>query len=126
MLDTELAVTGRDGGVDLALTVTNAGDDPITLRFRTGQRAEFAAYAISDADPDADACEEFDPVDIDPIWRHGAGRMFTQALGTETLKPGDSATYEGRWSDPPAGTYRIVGTLTADDAGPTATATVTI
>ena len=121
MLDAALATAEGDEGVDLALTVTNGGDDPVTLRFRTGQRAEFAAYDGVDAD--------LDPADLDhadPVWRHGEGRLFTQALGTETLAPGESATYEGTWRDPPAGDYLIVGTLTAEDRDAEATATAAV
>jgi hypothetical protein len=116
MLDAALATAEGDAGVDLALTVTNGGDDPVTLRFRTGQRADFAAYDGADAEPGAD----------DPVWRHGAGRMFTQALGTETLGPGESATYEGTWPDPPTGEYLVVGSLTAAERDAAATATLDV
>ena len=116
MLDAALATAEGDEGVDLAITVANEGDDPVTLRFRTGQRAEFAAYDGVDADLDH----------ADPVWRHGEGRLFAQALGTETLAPGESATYEGTWRDPPAGNYLIVGTLTAEDRDAEATATAAV
>jgi len=116
MLDAALATADGDEGVDLALTVTNGGDDPVTLRFRTGQRADFAAYEGVDAEPGDD----------DPVWRHGEGRMFTQALGTETLGPGESATYEGTWPDPPAGEFRVVGSLTAEGHDAAATARVAV
>jgi len=121
MLDAALATADGDEGVDLALTVTNEGDDPVTLRFRTGQRADFAAYEGVDAEP-GDA----EPGDDDPVWRHGEGRVFTQALGTETLGPGESATYEGTWPDPPPGEFRVVGSLTAEDHDAAATARVAV
>lgn len=101
---------GDDGGIDLALTIRNAGDAPETLRFRTGQRADFAAYRTGEGDgtagPDRDS---------DPVWRYGTGRLFTQVLGSETLEPGESTTYEATWGDPPPGDYRIVGEVTAEE-----------
>lgn len=121
MLDAALATADGDDGVDLALTVTNEGDDPVTLRFRTGQRADFAAFE-SAGDEGGDPRRST----AGPVWRHGEGRVFTQALGTETLGPSESATYEGTWRDPSPGVYLIVGTLTAEERDAEATATVAV
>lgn len=115
-LHTSLTATTADGDGDgrdvtLALTVRNDGDDPLTLRFRTGQRADFVARDTDTGDP---------------VWRHGEGRMFTQVLGSETLDPNESATYEGAWTDPPVGEYRVVGELAAEDHDATAETTVTV
>jgi len=124
MLHAALATADGDAGIDLALTVTNEGDEPVTLRFRTGQRADFAAYGGLDEGDARDALR--DGPDADPVWRHGAGRMFTQALDSETLEPGASATYEGTWADPPSGEFLVVGSLTAEGEGATATATLAV
>ena len=97
--------------IRLSLVVTNDGSDPVTVRFRTGQRADFIAH-------DTDTGDQ--------VWRHAEGRMFTQVLGSETLAPGDSATYEGTWSDPPAGSYRVMGELAAEEQETTAQTTVTV
>ena len=126
MLDTALTAADGDEGLDLALTVRNDGDEPVTLRFRTGQRADFAAYESDGADRDGGDVDGIDPDDEAIVWRHGAGRMFTQVLGSETLIPGDSVTYESMWPDPPVGEYRIVGSLTAEECDVAATTTVTI
>lgn len=115
MLDAALAATETDDGVALALRIENGGSEPVTLDFRTGQRAEFTAYP---ADEPGDSA--------DPVWRYGAGRMFTQSLGSETLAPGESVTYEGTWRSPPAGTYRVVGEAAATDRDPRADAVVTV
>lgn len=114
MLDATLAATETDDGVVLSLRIENPGPEPVTLDFRTGQRAEFTAYpAGEDADgPDADGP---DADRTDPVWRDGAGQLFTQALGSETVAPGEAVGYEGKWRDPPPGTYRIVGEATATD-----------
>ncbi|WP_017343156.1 BsuPI-related putative proteinase inhibitor [Halorubrum sp. T3] len=109
MLDAALATATTDDGVALSLRIENAGADPVTLQFRTGQRAEFTAYP---ADEDAEGSAEGR---ADPVWRYGASQMFTQALGSETIGPGEAVGYEGTWRDPPAGTYRIVGEATATD-----------
>lgn len=137
MIDATLATAEREAGFDLALAVTNGGDEPVTLRFRTGQRADFAAYeagddAVGEASDGGDDGDEMSDAgdaavpETEPVWRHGAGRLFTQALDSETLAPGESATYEGTWRDPPPGVYLVVGTLTAEESEATATATLAI
>lgn len=107
MLDAVLATTATDDGLRLSLRIENAGPDPVGLDFRTGQRAEFTAYP---ADGDAG---DADPDGTDPVWRYGAGQLFTQALGSETVDPGEGVAYDGTWRDPPSGTYRVVGEATA-------------
>ncbi|ELZ43540.1 hypothetical protein C471_00450 [Halorubrum saccharovorum DSM 1137] len=115
---------GGDDAIDLALTVRNGGDDPDTLRFRTGQRADFAAYRIGGEGEgdDREGVEDHREGEDDPVWRYGTGRVFTQVLGSETLEPGESTTYEATWGDPPAGRYRIVGEVTAEESDLTASA----
>lgn len=109
MLDAALAAVETDGGVALSLRIENAGSEPVTLDFRTGQRAEFTAYPTDGEETG------FEGEQTDPVWRYGADRMFTQALGSETFAPGETVAYEATWRDPPAGTYRIVGTATSTD-----------
>ncbi|EMA58948.1 BsuPI-related putative proteinase inhibitor [Halorubrum kocurii] len=126
MLDVALSMTddadaGNVAGIGLALTVRNAGESPETLRFRTGQRADFAAYRI---DGEGGADEEGG--EADPVWRYGTDRLFTQVLGSETLEPGDSTTYKATWGDPPPGRYRIVGEVTAEGRDLSATATAAV
>ncbi|MFB6268467.1 MAG: BsuPI-related putative proteinase inhibitor [Halobacterium sp.] len=100
MLDATLSASESDGDVDLALTVENTGDDPVTLSFRDGQRAEYVAER-------ADGSE---------VWRYSDGRGFTMALGTEELAPGDTVTYEATWHDPPSGDYTVRAWVVAADA----------
>ncbi|WP_101296721.1 BsuPI-related putative proteinase inhibitor [Halegenticoccus soli] len=97
MLDAILSVTPSDDRVEFALAVENAGDEPVTLSFRDGQRADFAVYE--------DGVE---------VWRWSEGRMFTMALGSETLDPGERVSYGGTWEEPSPGTYTALGTLAAD------------
>lgn len=95
MLDAALAATETDDGVALSLRIENAGSESVTLDFRTGQRAEFTAY------PAAGDAAQLDGEQFDPVWRDGAGRLFTQALGSETIGVGEAVGYEGTWRDPP-------------------------
>ena len=125
MLDAALAATETDEGVALSLRIENGGPDPVTLDFRTGQRAEFTAYPAGESDGAAgDGPGDGDAADS--IWRYGAARMFTQALGSETVAPGESVAYEGTWRDPPAGTYRVAGEAAATDRDVRAAAVVSV
>lgn len=97
-LDSELDVT-VDDAVEFALTVTNTGDEPATLDFRSGLTADFA---VVDGDED--------------VWRWSDGRMFTQALQTETLAPGENVVYTATWAEPVPGSYVTVARLEATNA----------
>lgn len=109
MLDAVLAAAETDGGLALSLRIENAGSEPVTLDFRTGQRAEFTAH------PTDEEATGFEGAQTDPVWRYGADRMFAQALGSETIEPGEAVGYEATWRDPPSGTYRIVGKTASTD-----------
>ena len=140
MIDQSISATTEDGSLLFTLTVTNAGREPTTLTFRTGQRAEFTAHEAdgdgngsggdgddSGGDGD-DSGGDGDDVDThdSPIWRYGEGRLFTQAIETETLGPDEAVTCSATWSDPPEGSYRVVGELLAEETTGTAETTVTV
>jgi hypothetical protein len=97
-LDGHLAVDVTDGVVEFAFTVENNGTDPIDLEFRTGKIVDVAVY------DDSVEC-----------WRWSEGRMFTQAIQTETIDPGASIDRELTWGDPESGTYTAVASLEAVD-----------
>lgn len=67
--------------VAFVLAVTNSTQAPVALEFRSGQSYDFA---VAD-----DAGHE--------VWRWSAERMFTQALRTETLAPGQTLTWREVW-----------------------------
>jgi hypothetical protein len=96
------ATVGADR-VEFEYTVENVGNDPEDLQFRSGLKADFA---VLDGDVE--------------VWRASDGRMFTQALQTETLPAGDSRTFPGAWEDPDPGTYTVVAEL--NTTGPDAEA----
>jgi len=109
MLAATLSAEPAGDALNLALRVENGGESPVELRFRSGQRADFAAEQ-----------------DGEEVWRWSRGRMFTQALGTETFRPGETRTFEAAWRDPPAGEYTVRGWLTADGADASAETGVVI
>jgi len=78
--------------------VENAGDDPVELTFRSGLSADFAVLA-----------------DGEEVWRASDGRMFTQALRTETLDPGERRSFPGAWEEPESGEYTVVAELNATE-----------
>jgi hypothetical protein len=87
-----------DGDVIFRFTVRNNGTSPVALSFRTGQRAD---VVVTDAETG------------DEVWQWSRGRMFTQALATEELAPGETLERTLTWSDPPAGRYEAEGSLAA-------------
>lgn len=88
-----------DDGVAFRYVVTNAGDEAVDLRFRSGQTADVVVLADGDA-----------------TWRWSEGRQFTQALRSERLGPGEAIRVEATWDDPSPGRYEAVATLAAEDA----------
>ena len=84
--------------VSFAFTVENDGDEPVTLSFRSARTADFVVL---------DGEEE--------RWRWSEGKMFAQALRSDELAPGETATYDGEWSPPEPGSYTAVATLEAED-----------
>ncbi|WP_277555612.1 BsuPI-related putative proteinase inhibitor [Halobaculum limi] len=110
-LDATLTVAPTDDGLSLSLTVENAGTDAVDLSFSDGQRAEFVAR---------------DAAHGEVVWRWSDGRMFTMALGSETLAAGESATYEGTWESPPAGEYEVTASLATGDTDAAATMMVVV
>jgi hypothetical protein len=98
-LVTTLQVETTADSLRFSLAVTNAGAAPLTLRFPTAQRYDFAVL---------DGARE--------LWRWSADRGFGQALGTETLAPGQTRTWTEAWR--PAAALRgrpltAVGVLTS-------------
>jgi len=97
-----------DGTVAFTFSVTNTGDAPVDLQFRSGQVADVAVFD-----------------DGEEVWRWSDGRMFTQALQSKTLDPGESMRQQFSWEEPQPGTYTATGTL-ATDRDVEATTTLTV
>lgn len=96
ILDATLDITVERTGVTFAFGITNPGTEPIDLTFRTGMVADVAVYQ--------DGVE---------VWRWSDGRMFTQAIETQTLAPGETLVFEANWDDSSPGSYTAEASLAA-------------
>lgn len=88
-----------DGGAVLfMLQVTNTAEEPIPLDFSSGQSYDFV---VRDGERE--------------VWRWSADQMFTQALRSEVVAPGETLTYEATWTPPAglSGEFTVTGRLTA-------------
>ncbi len=85
-LVSSLQVAAFADSVSFALQVTNAGSAPVELEFPSGQTHDFV---VSRAGVE--------------LWRWSADRVFTQALRSDRLAPGETRAFEGSWRVP-AGT----------------------
>lgn len=95
-LDGYFDITVTRGTVNFVFTVENGGTNPVELEFRSGKVADIVVYE-----------------DETKVWRWSDDKMFTQALGTETLEPGQSFTHEVTWEDPSPGEYVAEASLDA-------------
>lgn len=86
-LVSSLQVEPSADGVRFLLQVTNGGTQPMALQFSSGQSFDFVVTQ-----------------DGRELWRWSADRMFTQALRSETLAPGETRTFSATWN-PPAGVH---------------------
>lgn len=82
-LVSSLQVRPGDGEVELTLQVTNPSDQPVELTFPTGQSFDFVVQR-----------------DGRELWRWSADRMFTQAMRSTTLAPGETVTHQATWHPP--------------------------
>lgn len=95
-LDGYFDITVTRNVVNFVFTVENGGTNPVDLAFRSGKVADVVVYESGTE-----------------VWRWSDGRLFTQALGTETLDPGQSFTHEVAWEEPPPGEYVAEASLDA-------------
>jgi len=81
-LGSSLNVRVVEDSARLEIHVTNVTSSPIVLEFMTTQRYDF----------------EVSSADGDPVWRWSADKAFGEALGSESLEPGESRRYEATWA----------------------------
>lgn len=98
-LEGGLTVSVTADAVGFAFSVANTGSEPVELEFRSGKTADVVVYA-----------------DEAEVWRWSEGRMFTQAIRTETVQPGDAWRTEMTWTDPGPGEYTAEASLAATGA----------
>ena len=111
-LVTSLTVQATRDSVRFTLAVTNAAAGAATLHFTSGQRYDFS---VRDRDR--------------VLWTWSADRSFMQAVGSETLAPGETRSYSESWRPAPdaaARTLTGVGVLTTAGGGIERTAQFTL
>lgn len=88
----------------VSITARNAGKRAKTLNFPTSRRFDFSIFRDGESEP---------------IYRWSAGRMFTQVLGSETLAPNETRTFEAGVGDATEqlapGNYRLEAHLTSSE-----------
>ena len=99
-LATSMEVEVAPAAVELILHVTNAGDAPVVFTFPSAQRHDFRIVTETG----------------EAVWLWSEGRMFTQALVTDTLAPGETWRLASQWEPGArAGRFTAVGRLMARD-----------
>ncbi len=89
-----------DQPIRLQLVLENEGSEPVTLQFTTAQRYDF----------------EIRNAEGELVWRWSDEMGFAQMLGSEIVEPGGRLRYEEEFSMAlDAGTYRVIGYITARD-----------
>jgi hypothetical protein len=93
-----LQATTQGDSVWFVLQVTNVSESPVRLEFTSGQTHDFAVRA-GDRE----------------VWRWSADRMFTQALHSRVVAPGETLTYTAAWRPDRGrtGEHTVVGSLAA-------------
>ncbi|WP_255150525.1 BsuPI-related putative proteinase inhibitor [Halorarius halobius] len=98
MLDASLRVTVGDG-VSFALTVENAGNEPVEVTFRDAAKVDFVVYE-----------------DDREVWRWSEGKAFAQVLQPARFEPGEEAVFEESWPTPQPGDYTAEATMRVMEA----------
>lgn len=95
-----LQVESSADSLRFLLQVTNAAGEALQLTFPTGQSFDFVVLQ-NDRE----------------LWRWSSDQMFTQAIRTERLAPGETRTFEASWQRPPGarGAITVRGFLTAQE-----------
>lgn len=90
--------TAAGDSVSFLLQVTNTSSSPVELQYGSGQSFDFVVTR-----------------DGQEVWRWSADRMFTQALRTEVLAPGETVSHRATWSPPASlrGEFMVTGVLPA-------------
>ncbi|WP_188207112.1 BsuPI-related putative proteinase inhibitor [Alkalibacillus aidingensis] len=78
----DIDLENQDDHLIVKMTLEHMGDDEMTLSFSSGQQYEIVVS-------EQESGEE--------VYRYSEGKMFTQAIITEDLKPGDQLTWEEEW-----------------------------
>ena len=94
----------------LALRVTNVSASPETVHFNSGQQVEFKV-----AEPSGRI-----------VWSWMADKLFTAALTSRVIAPGETVVYTGEWSPVGRGSFVARGELTSSSHVAEASAAFTL
>lgn len=91
--------------VKLKLTLRNDGDEPVRLRFNTGQRYDFIVRNMEGG----------------IVWQWSHDKAFTQVLGEVEIRPGEELSFNEVWrqvdndgNQVGEGEYEVEGIITSD------------
>ncbi|MFL5507755.1 MAG: BsuPI-related putative proteinase inhibitor [Gemmatimonadales bacterium] len=96
-LQAYLTATATASLVTLELRVTNPRTEPVTLQFSSGQQYDFRVRRL----------------DGTVVWVWSADKLFTAALTSRTLGPGETVTYTATWTPTARGALLADGRLTS-------------
>lgn len=97
--------------IPLTLHVVNGTTEPLILEFTSSQRYELWLA----------------PATGEPIWTWSADKLFMQALGQDTIAPGDTIQFADVVPAPSEpGTYRVIGSIVTTTRDLSDTAAVTV
>lgn len=77
-VDVSASMYEEDGGLKMTLTIENRTDNTITIHHTSGQRFDFKLFDDKG----------------ETLYTWSEGKMFTMALGTTEIEPGESVYYE--------------------------------
>jgi hypothetical protein len=103
-LEAALAVDDTAESVIFEFTVQNGGDREVELTFPSGKLADVTVLDEGET-----------------VWRWSDDRLFTQAIETAMLAPGESFTERFTWDDSVPGEYEARATLAAQGVDAAAT-----
>lgn len=100
VVTTDKSIYASGEPVNLRIELTNRTAAPVEFTFSSGQRYDFVLLTQSG----------------DSIWRWSEGKGFIQMIGSEIVEPEGRLHYEEKFSRAlDAGTYRVIGYVTARD-----------
>jgi hypothetical protein len=109
-LHTSLTATATASLVTLELRVTNPLTEPATLQFSSGQQYDFRVRRL----------------DGSVVWVWSADKLFTAALTSRTLGPGETVTFTESWTPTAHGTLIAEGRLASTSHFAAASAAFTV
>lgn len=98
-LTASLEVESAPDSVTFRFAVTNDGNNPADVQFRSAKHADVVVTE-----------------DDEVVWRWSEGQMFAQMLQPISIEPDQTETYEFEWPDPEPGSYEAVATLNATES----------